>query len=86
MAQPTCMSKIGGRETRGEYFFVNDLCLDHVQSLDVTPLAGIPTHKPVDIVIDCTSTGPPTKRLKMPTHAADLFDIKIAEEIANTEG
>ena len=81
-AQPTCQARIGGRETRRDYFFVNSACLDLVQSFHVTTLPGITTHKVIDIVINTATTGPSTKKLKMPTHAADLFETKIAEELA----
>ena len=36
------------------------------------------------MVINTSSTGPATKTLKMPTHAADLFEARIAEQIAAT--
>ena len=34
------------------------------------------------MIINTSSTGPPTKKLKMPIHVADLFEAKIAEELA----
>lgn len=55
-----------------------------MQSLEVVTLPGITTHKAVDMIISTTTTGPPTKKLKMPTHAAELFEAKILEEVALT--
>ena len=39
IAQPTCQARIGGRETRRDYFLVNAACLDIVQSLEVVTLS-----------------------------------------------
>ena len=47
-------------------------------------MPGINTHKVGDMIINTTSTGPATKKLKMPTHAADLFETRVAELIAST--
>jgi hypothetical protein len=54
------------------------------KKLEVGELPGIPTHKPVDINIKCDRTGPRTRSLMMPTHAADLFEAGIAAELAQS--
>ena len=57
----TCRAKVGGRETRRDYIFVNSVCLDIVQSVDTVNVAGIPTHRPVDITTASDLTAPPGK-------------------------
>ena len=49
--------------------------------MDTVNVAGIPTHRPVDITIASDLTGPPARSLKMPTHAADHFEAGIADEL-----
>ena len=81
LPEHTCQAKLGGSETRRDYIFSNPAGLDSIVKVEVLTIAGIPTHRAVDVLINFEHHGPETKSLQMPTHAAALFEETVAAEL-----